>query len=48
MHWTARIEHLYIDAGSQSVINPELAGAQIQFDNRFHLFRFGLNRQFNN
>jgi outer membrane immunogenic protein len=46
-NWTARIEHLYIDAGSQDVFNPELAGALVKFDNRFHVFRFGLNRQFN-
>jgi len=44
-NWTAKIEYLYIDAGSQDVFNPELT-ATGRFDNRFHVFRFGLNYQF--
>jgi outer membrane immunogenic protein len=42
-NWTAKTEYLYIDAGQRSI----LVGASSNvFDNRFHVFRFGLNRKF--
>jgi outer membrane immunogenic protein len=43
--WTAKTEYLYIDAGKNKVFNVsenELA----TFDNRFHVFRLGLNYKF--
>jgi len=40
--WTAKTEYLYIDAGDQKLT----ANGQLNFDNRFHVFRFGLNRKF--
>ncbi|HWL94949.1 MAG TPA: outer membrane protein [Phycisphaerae bacterium] len=43
-NWTAKIEYLYIDAGSQDVFNP--LNGTAHFDNHFHVFRFGLNYQF--
>ena len=46
-NWTAKTEYLLIDAGSQDVFQPNLAGTPTaRFDNRFHVFRFGLNYQF--
>ena len=46
-HWTAKIEYLYIDAGSQDVFNPDIGGGRrARFDNRFHVFRLGMNYQF--
>ncbi len=46
-NWTAKTEYLYIDAGHQDVFNSALAGGTtMRFDNRFHVFRFGLNYQF--
>ena len=46
-NWTAKVEYLYIDAGHQDVFNSALAGGTtMRFDNRFHVFRFGLNYQF--
>ena len=46
-NWTAKTEYLYIDAGSQDVFNPDVGdGTTTPFDNRFHVFRFGLNYQF--
>jgi outer membrane immunogenic protein len=45
--WTGKTEYLYIDAGSQDVFNVEIGGGTIaRFDNRFHVFRFGVNRKF--
>lgn len=44
-NWTARTEYLYIDAGSQDVFNPTI-GDTTRYENRFHVFRFGLNRRF--
>lgn len=44
-NWSAKAEYLYIDAGSQSIFNPEF-GASARFDNRFHVFRYGLNYKF--
>ena len=43
-NWTAKTEYLYIDAGTQSV--TEFDNGTHVFDNRFHVFRFGLNRKF--
>jgi outer membrane immunogenic protein len=45
--WTAKAEYLYIDAGSQDVSNPDITrlGAG-HFENRFHIFRYGLNYKF--
>ena len=47
-NWTAKAEYLYIDVGSQ---NLPVAGISVnssagQFNNRFHVFRFGLNYRF--
>jgi outer membrane immunogenic protein len=45
--WTAKTEYLYIDAGSQNVSSPATLGSPTtRFDNRFHIFRFGLSRHF--
>ena len=44
--WTAKTEYLYIDAGSQTVFNPIGGGLTARFENRFHVFRFGLNYRF--
>ena len=46
-NWTAKTEYLYIDAGNQDVFNP-VGGNNLtaRFDNRFHVFRFGLNYRF--
>jgi outer membrane immunogenic protein len=49
-NWSAKAEYLYIDAGGQAVFNPN-AGALLtadtaRFDNRFHVFKFGLNYKF--
>lgn len=47
-NWTATTEYLFIDAGSQDVFNPAFGGGTTaRFDNRFHVFRFGLNHKFN-
>jgi len=43
-NWSAKTEYLYIDAGRQSVTEPD--DGTHGFDNRFHVFRFGLNRKF--
>lgn len=43
-NWSAKTEYLYIDAGNQTVSEPG-DGTHV-FDNRFHVFRFGLNRKF--
>jgi outer membrane immunogenic protein len=46
-NWTAKTEYLYIDAGSQDVVNPGIGGGLFaHFENRFHLFRYGLNYKF--
>jgi outer membrane immunogenic protein len=48
-NWTARTEYLYIDAGSQDVVNADAipdGDNTGRFNNRFHVFRFGLNYQF--
>jgi outer membrane immunogenic protein len=48
-NWSARAEYLYVDAGSQDVFNQAVfdgAGATTRFDNRFHVFRYGLNYRF--
>ena len=48
-NWTAKTEYLYIDAGSQDLINADMGNvgrANEHFDNRFHVFRFGLNYSF--
>jgi outer membrane immunogenic protein len=44
-NWSAKAEYLYIDAGSQDVFNPSLADT-VHFDNRFHIYRYGLNYKF--
>lgn len=43
--WSATTEYLYIDAGGQDVFNPT-GGDTTHFNNRFHIFKFGLNRKF--
>jgi outer membrane immunogenic protein len=43
--WTAKTEYLYIDAGKNSVFNDN-QGDIATFDNRFHVFRLGLNYKF--
>ncbi|MGL5164610.1 MAG: outer membrane protein [Afipia sp.] len=46
-NWTAKTEYLYVDAGSQDVFNPDLGGGlTTRFDNRFHVFRYGVNYKF--
>lgn len=47
-HWTAKVEYLLIDAGHQEVTDPNFfaPGTTIRFDNRFHVFRFGVNKKF--
>ena len=46
--WTAKAEYLYIDAGSQNlpVAGITINSSNAQFNNRFHVFRFGLNYRF--
>jgi outer membrane immunogenic protein len=44
-NWSAKTEYLYIDAGEQ-VFGPDPFGGTARFDNRFHVFRFGLNYRF--
>ncbi len=49
-NWTAKTEYLYIDAGSQEVVNASAfttSNHTAHFDNGFHVFRAGLNYQFN-
>ena len=43
--WTAKTEYLYIDAGENKVFNTA-QGDLATFDNRFHVFRLGLNYKF--
>ena len=47
-NWTAKTEYLFIDAGNQDVRNPSFSpgGDTTRFENRFHVFRFGLNYRF--
>ena len=47
-NWTAKTEYLFIDADNQDVRNPSFSpgGDTTRFENRFHVFRFGLNRKF--
>jgi outer membrane immunogenic protein len=47
-NWSAKSEYLFVNAGSQNPFNPNFVdgGATGHFDNRFHIFRFGLNRKF--
>jgi len=46
---TAKTEYLYIDAGSQNVFGSSVLidTGNVHFNNRFHIFRFGLNYYFN-
>jgi outer membrane immunogenic protein len=44
--WIARSEYLYIDAGEQGGLGGIGAQATARFDNRFHVFKLGLNYQF--
>ena len=44
-NWSAKAEYLYIDARSQRVFNPTQSHFG-HFDNRFHVFRYGLNHRF--
>src|SRR5262249_37616714 len=48
-NWTVKTEKLYIDAGSQNVFGSGVLAnlGNVHFDNRFHIFRFGLNYNFN-
>ena len=41
-NWSTKAEYLYIDAGSQDVFNA-FQHEHMRFDNRFHLFRYGVN-----
>lgn len=41
-NWSAKTEYLYVDAGSQNVTNSDT----VHFENRFQIFRFGLNYKF--
>lgn len=48
-NWSAKTEYLYIDAGRQDFSNTITGFANIataHFDNRFHIFRYGLNYKF--
>lgn len=48
-NWTARTEYLFINAGKSStqVIHADTAEpSSMQFDQKFHVFRFGLNYLF--
>ena len=47
-NWTAKAEYLFIDAGSQNlpVAGISINSSNAQFNNRFHVFRFGLNYRF--
>jgi outer membrane immunogenic protein len=48
-NWTAKTEYLYIDAGGQNVfgLSVLIDTGNVHFNNRFHIFRFGLNYYFN-
>lgn len=45
-NWSAKTEYLYIDAVGQDVLNSSIGGATARFDNRFHVFRYGVNYRF--
>jgi outer membrane immunogenic protein len=45
-NWSAKAEYIYIDAGDQSVFHPDVSAIPMQFENRFHVFRKGLNYRF--
>ena len=45
-NWTATTEYLLIDAGSQDVTNLAVVATPTRFENKFHVFRFGLNYKF--
>jgi outer membrane immunogenic protein len=47
-NWTAKAEYLYVDLDKANVFNPNVINTSITaaFDNRFHLFRMGLNYKF--
>jgi outer membrane immunogenic protein len=49
-NWSAKAEYLHIDAGRQEIFNPQvlplLGGRTTRFENRFHVFRYGLNHKF--
>ncbi|OKO70488.1 hypothetical protein AC630_34855 [Bradyrhizobium sp. AS23.2] len=42
-NWSAKAEYLYIDAGKTSVDGLPIDQAVVVFDNRFHVYRAGLN-----
>jgi len=44
-NWTARVEYLYVDLGTNSYSFP-LAGRATTFDNAFNVVRFGVNYKF--
>jgi outer membrane immunogenic protein len=47
-NWTAKTEYLYFDAGSQTLVvaSVNFGDPTARFNNRFHVFRFGLNYRF--
>ena len=46
-NWSAKAEYLFVDAGSQDIVNPDvLGGTTARVENRFHVFRYGLNYKF--
>jgi outer membrane immunogenic protein len=45
-NWTAKTEYLYVDAGNQTFLGPNTGVFPGSFDNRFHVFRAGLNYKF--
>ena len=44
-NWTAKVEYLYVNAGSLTVFDP-FDDARMTYEHRLHLARFGLNYRF--
>ncbi|OKO87412.1 hypothetical protein AC629_14415 [Bradyrhizobium sp. NAS80.1] len=42
-NWSAKAEYLYIDAGDASVSGADFNKGTAIFDNRFHVYRVGVN-----
>ena len=45
-NWSAKIEYLHIDAGDNSVDGAPVGRGTADFENRFHVFRYGANYRF--
>ena len=45
-NWTAKLEYLHIDAGDVSVDGSSFGRGTADFENRFHVFRYGVNYRF--